>query len=296
MAKRVDVCEHCGSITVKISWSALKTHEECRQKSMLMKSGKKAKVTDVRNFFPGRVTDRVVRHWLEEDPQGNPGRMPSMVKETIDNELGEAAESGESIGWKHRTDREDVTAQCIAAVKNIEPALNRYVLPYTWQVDFGFKTPVMMRAPWGMETVILNGYMDIIVWDPETDTWRIYDVKHTENKDYWKTSYGQLVFYSYENLLRTGQLPIEMGFFQPIVAKEPVKRFPVSETEVNNLAGRVQSMAWELWAEETPPRMDKAMCSFCEVKHACVKFKPVKNEKGRSQVSLFMGTDDRMSK
>jgi hypothetical protein len=295
MAKRVEICEHCGSITVKVSWSSLKTHEECRQKSMLMKSGKKAKVTDVRNYFPGRVTDRVVRYWLEQDPRGNPGRMPSMVAETIANELGELSEGGETVGWKNRTDRDDVLAQCTKAVTLIEPALNRYVLPYTWNVDFGFKTPVMMRAPWGMETVVINGYMDIIVYDEELDRWAIYDVKHTENKDYWKTSYGQLVFYGYENLLRTGKIPFEVGFFQPLVAKEPVKRFAITETEVNNLAGRVQSMAWELWAEETPPRMDKSMCSFCEVKHACVKFKPIKNEKGQSRVSLLSGSTDRMS-
>jgi hypothetical protein len=253
---------------------------------MLMKSGKKAKVLDVRNFFPGRVTDRVVRYWLEQDPRNNLGRMPSMVAETIAKELGEASDGGETVGWKHRTDRDDVTAQCIAAVKRIEPALQRYVLPYEWQVDFGFKTPVMMRAPWGMETVILNGFMDIIVRNPENDSWRIYDVKHTENKDYWKGSFGQLVFYGYENLLRTGKLPVEVGFFQPLVA-ESVKRFTLSDTDVNNLAGRVQSMAWELWAEETPPRSDRAMCGFCEVKHACVKFKPVINDKGQKQVSLF---------
>jgi hypothetical protein len=251
-----------------------------------MKSGMKAKTTDVRNFFPGRVTDRVVRYWLEEDPRNNLGRMPSMVESVIDRELGEAQKDGDIIGWKHRTDKEDVLAQCKAAVERIEPALARYVLPYEWQVDFGFKTPVMMRAPWGMDRVLLNGFMDIIVRDPETDSWRIYDVKHTANKDYWKGSFGQLVFYGYENLLRTGKVPVEVGFFQPLVA-ESVKRFAIDETHINNLAGRVQSMAWELWTESDDPRKDTKFCSFCETKHACVKFKAVKNEKGRSQVSLF---------
>lgn len=270
---------------MRISWSSLKTHEECRQKSKLMKGGKKAKVTDVRNFFPGRVTDRVVRYWLEQDPRGNLGRMPSMVTDVIERELGEASDEGETVGWKNRTDREDVTKQCIAAVTRIQPALEQYVLPFEWQVDFGFKTPVMLGAPWGMERVILNGFMDIIVFDPATESWRIYDVKHTANKDYWRGSFGQLVFYGYENQIRTGKLPVEVGFFQPLVA-ESVKRFAITDAHVNSLAGRIQSMAWELWADETPPRLDNKVCYNCEVKHACVKFKPVKNENGKTQVLL----------
>lgn len=271
---------------MRISWSGLKTHEECRQKSKLMKAGKKAKVMDVRNFFPGRVTDRVVRYWLEQDPHDNKGRMPSMVAEVIERELGEVSEGGESLNWRHRTDRDEVLAQCIKAVENIEPALERYVLPYSWNVDFGFRTPLLMNSPWGVDRVLLNGFMDIIVYDGDTDTWRIYDVKHTLNKDYWKGSFGQLVFYAYENQIRTGKLPSEVGFFQPLV-NEPVKRFVVTDQHVNQLAGRIQSMAWELWSEETPPRMDTASCFYCEVKHACVKFKPVITEKGRRQVPLF---------
>jgi PD-(D/E)XK nuclease superfamily len=251
-----------------------------------MKSGKKAKVSDVRNFFPGRVTDRVVRYWLEEDPHSNIGRMPSMVAGIIDRELGEASDNGEMVHWKSTTDKENVLAQCIAAVTRIEPALQRYVLPYDYQVDFGFRTPVMLRAPWGMDRAIINGFMDIIVFDPETATWRIYDVKHTENKAYWKTSFGQLVFYGYENLLRTGQIPVEVGFFQPLV-EESVKRFAITEAHINQLAGRVQAMAWELWTDSVAPRMDTSHCSFCEVKHACVKFKPVKSSNGRTTVSLL---------
>ena len=271
---------------MKISWSSLKTHEECRQKSKLMKSGKKAKTNDVRNFFPGRVTDRVVRYWLEEDPRNNLGRMTSMVAGVIEKELGAASEEGDLVGWRHKTDRDDVLAQCIAAVDRIEPALKQYVLPYTWQVDFGFKTPVLARAPWGMERIILNGFMDIIVFDEVTQTWRIYDVKHTENASYWKGSFGQLVFYAYENEVRTGKSPVEVGFFQPLVA-ESVKRFAVTPEHTNALAGRIQSMAWELWTEEDTPRYDSSKCFNCEVKHACVKFKPVVGAKGRKQISLI---------
>lgn len=251
-----------------------------------MRAGKKTKAGDVRNFFPGRVTDRVVRYWLEQDPRNNLGRMPSMVSEVLANELGVTSKDGETVGWRHKTDKDDVRDACIEAVKRIEPALVKYVLPYTWQVDFGFKTPVMLRSPWGMERVVLNGFMDIIVWDPVTNTWRIYDVKHTENKNYWKGSFGQLVFYGYENQIRTGTLPVEVGFFQPLV-DEHVKRFNITDAHVNALAGRIQSMAWEIWTGSTAPRSDTQECNFCEVKHACIKFKATTGEKGRSRVSLF---------
>lgn len=258
---------------MKISWTSLKAHEECRQMGKLQRAGKRRKGVDVRNFFPGRVTDRVVRYWLQADPINNRGAMPDMVAEVMDKELVEVGELGEIINWRHNKDQQEVLAACTDAVRKIEPALERYVLPYQWQVDFGFKTPILLRAPWGMDRVILNGFMDIIVYDPETDTWRIYDVKHTANKDYWRGSFGQLVFYSYENQIRTGKLPIEVGFFQPLVP-ETVKRFRVNDYHVNALAGRIQSMAWEVWTGEDTPRYDTKICTFCDVKHACVKFKP----------------------
>lgn len=290
MAKppRAETCPHCGGHTVRVSWSSLKTHEECRQRGALHREGKRSKITNVRNFFPGRVTDRVVRYWLEDDPRANLGVMPDMVRDIVERELASVGEEGEIVDWRHKTDKDDVIRQCEEAVRRIEPALERYVLPYSWMVDFGFRTPVLMRAPWGLDQVILNGYMDIIVRDPETDSWRIYDVKHTANKDYWKGSFGQLVFYSYENQIRTGNLPLEVGFFQPLVA-EGVKRFKVTDTHVNVLAGRIQSMAYEVWSGMDFPRSDNTLCNFCDAKHACVKFKPVTNGKGRRVVPLDLG-------
>lgn len=276
---------------MRISWSSLKTHEECRQRGKLMRERKRAKVNDVRNFFPGRVTDRVVRDWLNDDPHNNLGKMPSMVEAIVERELGEAKEEGDIVSWKHTTDKQEVIDACIKAVENIEPALVKYVLPYEWQVDFGFKTPVLMRTPSGdLDRVILNGYMDIIVYDPETDTWRIYDVKHTANKDYWRGSFGQLVFYGYENYVRTGKIPVEVGFFQPLV-NESVKRFAITEAHINALASRVQSMASEVWAGYDNPRSDATMCGYCEVKHACIKFKPVVAANGRRKISLSPQTE-----
>ena len=52
------------SKTLRLSWSQLRTHDECNQKSFLMRSGKRSKVTDLRNFFHGMVVDRAMRDWL----------------------------------------------------------------------------------------------------------------------------------------------------------------------------------------------------------------------------------------
>lgn len=292
MAPRVETCEHCGGHPVNISWSSLKVWEECKQKGTLYRQGKKTKSVNVRNFFPGRVTDRVVRYWLEGDPYNNMGAMPDMVAEVIEKELGQTVKEGEAIHWKHSTDRKEVEAACRQAVTNIEPALLKYVLPYEYQVDFAFRTPLLMQAPWGMDRVSLNGYMDIIVYDPDSASWRIYDVKHTLNKSYWKDSFGQLMFYSLENQIRTGSLPVEVGFFQPLVPKEPVKRFAVNPTEVNYLTGRIQSMAWEFWSGEDEPTTNNSICTFCDVKHACKKFTPVKSSTGRKKTMSLGGMNE----
>lgn len=269
---RIDRCPECGSRTVKISWSSLKSHEECKQKGHLTREKKKIAVADIRNFFPGRVTDRVVRDWLNGAHEK--GSMLEMVEPIIERELGEAKGKSEVVSWKSTTDRSFVAQQCIKAVKNIEPALERYVLPYQWQVDFGFKAPFLVGAPdGGMDRVVLNGYMDIIVFDSATETWRIYDVKHTENKDYWRGSFGQLAFYSLANMIMFGAKPVEVGFFQPLVG-EQIKRFAITDSEVNHLSTRVQAMAYDVWSGDVEPRKDMKVCHFCEVKHACSKFQP----------------------
>ncbi len=269
----IDRCPECGSRTVKISWSSLKTHEECKQRGALNRQGKRIKVADVRNFFPGRITDKVTRNWLQDGGAGTP--MVDRVRPLIDQELDKAKTKGEVVVWRDSIDREWITQQCIQAVKNIEPALKRFVLPYQYQVDFKFAAPFLVGAPdGGMDRVLLNGYMDIIVYDQATGTWRIYDVKHTENKDYWRGSFGQLAFYSLANMIMFGAKPVEVGFFQPLVT-EQVKRFAISDSEVNHLSTRVQAMAYDVWSGDETPRKDMDVCHFCDVKHACSKFKPV---------------------
>lgn len=284
MAKFIDQCKGCGRVDVRVSWSSLKAHEECRQRAKLIREGKRAKMKDVRVFFPGRVTDRVVRNWLSS---GGSGSIVDLVEPTIDHELNvEMPKESVSVTWKSTTDRQEVLAACKSAAERIEPALEKYVLPYEWNVDFGFRTPVLMRDPWGhLGRVVLNGYMDIIVRNPQDDSWRIYDVKHTMDSGYWRGSFGQLIFYSYENLIRTTKMPVEVGFFQPLV-EERVKRFLPTSAHVNALASRVQSMAYDIWSNSDEPRKDGKFCGFCEVKHACAKFKPMVASDGKFRVSL----------
>lgn len=289
-----DKCPECGRVTVRVSWTSLRRHEECRQSAKLVREGKRQKSRDVRNFFPGRVTDRVVRDWLREtDEFREKNSMVDLVEPIVQRELNELPGEELTVSWKSETDKDEVITACKEAVGLIEPALRKYVLPYEWTVDFGFRTPVLMRNPWDQfDTVLLNGFMDILVRDPATDTWRIYDVKHTADASYWRNSFGQLVFYAYENYVRTGKIPVEVGFFQPLVG-ERVKRFAITEQHVNALATRVQAMAYEVWAGEDQPRTDAKFCQYCDVKHACVKFKPVVASNGRFQVSLGLDTQPR---
>lgn len=52
-------------MVMRISWSQLRTHEECKQRGFLQRTGHKSVLDNQRVFFPGTVTDRVVRDWLQ---------------------------------------------------------------------------------------------------------------------------------------------------------------------------------------------------------------------------------------
>ena len=164
-ATKQKVCPKCGKMSdLRISWSKLRSHMECKQKGHLQRAGKGATLENQRVFFPGTVTDRVVRDWLAGDPYNNPGLMPHMVETVIEREQKLIEEEGKRLIWKDAGDRDAILRECQKAVTIIEPSLNNKVLPYDYDVDFSFKAPVQAPHPAGhLETVILNGFMDIIV-------------------------------------------------------------------------------------------------------------------------------------
>lgn len=259
---------------------------ECKQKSYLQRTGKKLTVENKRLFFPGTVTDRVVRDWLANDPYNNPGIMPDMVEEIVKREEAEILESGKKLIWKNDKDRDSIIEDCQTAVRNIEPDLNRLVLPYEYDVDFGFKAPIMAPHPAGdMSQILLVGYMDIIVRDPDPDEpkWYVYDVKHTKDEYYWKKTRGQLSFYDLSVDIMFGQPTAGVGLLQPL-CKEKTKMFTLQDEDRDILQKHVLDMAHDIWVNDVDPNAPISACKFCNVKHACSRFNPV--NKG-NRVNLF---------
>lgn len=262
------------SETLWISWSRLRAHMECHQKGYLQRSGK-GKMANQRVFFPGTVTDRVVRDWLLKEPEQNPGLMPSMVEEIVKRETSIIEEEGKRLIWKDKGDRDFVIRECITAVTKIEPALNKYVLPFDYNVDFRFKAPLLAPHPnGGKQQIMLNGAMDIIVRDSQ-GRYAIWDVKHTVDNNYWKKTRGQLSFYDLCTLIMFGQPTVLAGLLQPLCA-EPVKPLPLTTQDRDSLMQHVLSYTNDILREDFTPTDDTNECHWCDVKHACSKFKPVK--------------------
>lgn len=259
-------------MTIRISWSQLRVHEECKQRGFLQRSGKKATLDNKRMFFPGTVTDRVVRDWLNNEPLKNLGAMPDMVDAIIDRER-----EVETVIFKSKNDRNEILADCREAVEKIEPALKRYVLPFEYQADVRFTTPLSLPHPDGSsQEVNLIGAMDILVRyaEPSNEKWFVWDVKHTRDNGYWRKTVGQLAFYDLSVQLMHGKPTSMYGLLQPL-CDEPVKMFKPEPEARAQLLQRIAGMATDLWNDHFPVRPDNSVCGFCNVKHACPKFTPV---------------------
>lgn len=268
---------------IKISWSALRSHMECKQKGYLQRSGKKATMENQRVFFPGTVTDRVVRDWLADDPYSNPGLMPDMVETIVMREQKKIEERGKQLRWKDDKDRDNIILECQEAVRKIEPSLNKLVLPYEYDVDFGFKAPMKVDNPSGGKTnLTLIGFMDIIV-RRDTNLWAVYDVKHTKDNYYWKKTRGQLSFYDLVVDVLFDAPTFEVGLLQPL-CKEPERMFNLSDEDRSILLAHVQGMSDDIFNENFEPDAPIDACMFCNVKHACSRFTPVN---GTKRVSLL---------
>lgn len=261
-------------MTLTLSWSQLRTFDECRQKVKLLKSGKRAKLSDARMFFPGTVTDRVVRDWLTDHP-GERGIMPEMVDSIMEREerlLRE--EEHRVVKWKDPGDKERVRLECIEAAKRMEPILFKYVLPHEYQVDWRFRTRLTIPIGGERIPILLIGAMDIRVHNPEHDWWAVFDVKHTSNNDYWKKTQGQMTFYDLVNLLETGQRTKATALFQPLCDKQ-VKTIPIDDARRVEMRSRIVTMAEAYLKDDLPFTDRKSQCTYCEFKHACPRFKPV---------------------
>lgn len=273
-------CRECGRLVIKISWSSLRTHETCRQRGYLQRQGKRGSLSDQRIFFPGNVTDRIVRYWLENDPLSHMGEMPDMVATFIDKTKIEMEAEG-PMRWRNPTDRSDVHRGVEDALRKIEPSLLERVVPYRYTPDFSFDAPLSLPHPaGGQEQVRIIGRMDILVQDDKDQFW-VYDVKHTTDDSYWKKTVAQLTFYDLSVRMLFGKKTTGVALLQPL-CRERVKEFVISDDWRRQMLQRISAMAGDIWRGDNSPRRDFDECHFCNVKHACRKFNPLMQAGARS--------------
>lgn len=272
---------------VWLSWSRLRTHEECKQRAYLQRTGKRAEVDNHRNFLPGNISDRVVRDWLLDDPWNNLGGMKDMVPEYFDRSVKESKTQGGSIIWKTNdgSDQKAIVEDCIQAVTIIEDDLKRLVLPFDYTPDYSFKSALEVSVRGRDEPIqlILNGYMDILVKESE-DVFSIYDVKHTKDNSYWRKTIGQLGFYDTALRLAENNYSTRSALLQPL-CKDPIRTFDITDDDRRKMWQSINGYVQDYVNLNVEPTSDINACYYCNVKHACVRFK-AKMSKGKKVVSL----------
>lgn len=264
---RIYYCKGCQVMSVRLSWSSLRSWRECKQRVKLQRAGKRSKVEDARGYLPGTISDRVVRDWLQ-NPDRKPGEMVSMIPGQLEKSVSEASR----VKWKSEDDKQRVIQDCIEAVTTVEPQLMKYVVPFEHEEDFSFSVPMLAASAGGGDPipVTLNGFMDILV-KAGGDKYFIFDLKQTRNNDYWKKTAGQMVFYALAVELQYGVQPLGAALLQPL-AKPTVKPIEVGTEAMQALAADITQMANDIVNDDMPVRKDTKECTFCNVKMSCPKF------------------------
>lgn len=270
-------------MVIRLSWSQLRTADECKQKRFLTVQGARKETRDQRLFLPGNVTDRVVRAWLK-DKDRQPGQMPDMVSATLDAVREEILKKGERVAWKRDlSDRKNIERDCIEAVTNIEPTLLQHVTPFEFEADFRFDAPLMLPRGDTKELIYLIGYMDILVRGDDGQI-RVFDVKHTRDTSYWRKTVGQLTFYDLAVQLLFKRKTSETALLQPLCAKQ-VYPYLVTDDARRQMYQRIIRVANDIWNNDNTPNISNEFCGNCDVRNACTKFAPVLRD-GKKRVSI----------
>lgn len=256
--------------TISISWSQLRTHEECARRAKLQREGRRSPASDLRSYFPGMVVDHIMERWLD-DPNRQTGGMVAMVADAIDSVAKNAASTGDGIvRWKHTTDRDDVYNFCAELLKRLEPILVRLILPHPFDGHRRFKVPVQVPYLDGTPVrIYLSGETDLRTREDEGHS--IWDLKGTADNSYWRKVLGQLVFYDVAEWFETKAQPRRVGLIQPM-CDTPVLQWTVSDDQRRIMVARITSYATAVWRDDAPYKKDTHGCTFCNVRHACSRF------------------------
>lgn len=257
---------------LRLSWSRIRNHMECRAKGALISAGRKSPVTDIRNYFRGSAVDLCMRRWLEmDDPP--PGWMAAHMDEILDCAETDARESGDGVvKWRDAGDKPQARAWCKDLVTRLEPILYELVIPYEYEVAVRFKVPLTIPGLNGEpRKILLAGEMDLLTWRAPKTPLAVRDLKATEDTSYWRKVSGQLVFYEIAVFGMTGKWPEVSSLIQPM-CPDQVPEFRFGDEERRQMFVTICNVAADIWAKNLPPKADAAGCDRCPVKPACPKF------------------------
>jgi PD-(D/E)XK nuclease superfamily len=266
---------------LKLSWSRIRSHEECPAQGHLLATGQKSPVADIRGYYHGIVVDSCMRDWLAvSDPQ--PGVMAAMVDTVFESAELSARQSGDGIvKWKNASDKKETRDLCRAAVARLEPLLEKICLPYEWDPAVRFGVPMWIPGLDGQQREIrLVGEIDLLVRMPHGVI--IWDLKATRDEHYYRKVIGQLLFYDIAVAAMTGKWPAAAGFIQPL-CEEQLPMFQFSKDDRTQLYQRIVRVARDIWSGNILPKVDNKGCNRCAARPACPKF-----PKGRGRVPLGM--------
>ena len=259
---------------IGVSWSRLREHEECKQKAHQKDEGRKSPLADIRTYFPGTVVDRCMRHWLDAAGQPPGGRV-TMLDQIMENEEITAKATGDGlVKWKYPGDKAEVLEWCRELLTRLEVILARVALPYWYQPAIRFRVPLVVpyldQTP---QRIWLAGELDLFVRSGEAadSPYAIWDLKGTNNTDYWRKVVGQLVFYGVAMAAKTGRWPAGAGLIQPM-CPEQVLPFQFSEQQYAEMISRIHRYCHAVWRKDFTPKANEDGCGWCEVRHACVKY------------------------
>lgn len=266
----------------RLSWTRLKELEECRAKGWLHAQGRFAQFRDNRIFFPGTVVDRAMRAFLDQpDPQ--PGSMVAAVDSIFDREEAAARDNGDGIvKWKTISDREATRAKCRECARRLEPILLEHVVPHDYQVAVRFEVPIQVPYRGQPKEMRLVGEMDLLVIEgaqhdgggqpvAQTGQLKVYDLKMTENNDYWKQTFPQLNYYGLACFGMKLGWPVKSYLIQPMCEVQ-VPAFDFSMDDKRELFSRIVRAAEYWWDGDHSPKADNDGCAYCPAKGACPKF------------------------
>jgi hypothetical protein len=256
---------------IRISWSQLRTHEECRQKSHLIRSGNTSPVKDLRTYYHGMVVDRAMRDWLG-DPDRQPNQMAARVDELVDSVAVEAKETGDGVvRWRSENDRATLRRFCVTLLHKLEPILRQLVLPHRFDNALRFRQEVTLPIHGEKTTVILSGELDIATHTPQG--LEIWDLKGTADESYWRKVLGQLVFYDLAMYALHGKPSVRVGLIQPMCS-QPWIDFVLTNDQRTAMYARIVRMVEQITDRDFACKTTTGGCNWCEVKYACPRFNP----------------------